>query len=363
MSHCASEIIEIMMNDNERWQAVLARDRSADGKFVTAVRSTGIYCRPSCPSRHPYRENVAFFDDPAAAERAGFRPCRRCRPEQPSDAYTTLAQQVCRYIEAHLDETLTLEKLGEQFHSAPDHLGRVFKRVTGISPRAYAQACRTQQFKAGLKSGDSVTGALYDAGYGSVRSAYEQSPLGMTPNAYRKGGRGMVVYYTTAVCPLGLLIAAATEKGVCFIGLGDSAEALETELMHEFPAAALQRDDQRLGETVHALLGYLAGEEPDQQLPLDVQATAFQRRVWEALRTIPYGETRTYHQIAEQLGSPNAARAVGRACATNPVSVLVPCHRVVRSGGDLNGYRWGLPRKRALLDLEAGKYTQPSEPE
>ncbi|MHB8626062.1 MAG: bifunctional DNA-binding transcriptional regulator/O6-methylguanine-DNA methyltransferase Ada [Aggregatilineales bacterium] len=343
------------MNDDQRWQAVLSRDRSADGKFVTAVSSTGIYCRPSCPARHPHREHVVFFNDAEAAENAGFRACRRCEPDAPTDAQTTLVQDVCHYLETHTGESITLAKLGKQFHVSPAHLGRVFKQIVGVTPRAYVETRRTARLKTELRSGDSVTAAQYEAGYGSSRALYEGAPLGMTPGIYRKGGAGMTVYYTVVQCerPFGHVLVAATERGVCAVSLGDSAESLEKALHNELPAATFQRDDSRLGEAVQAVLRYLSGQQHSLALPLDVQATAFQRRVWEALRAIPYGETRAYGEVATAIGNPRAARAVAQACATNPAALVIPCHRVVESGGGLGGYRWGIERKRALLAQEA----------
>lgn len=343
------------MNDDQRWQAVLARDRSADGAFVTAVSSTGIYCRPSCPARHPQRENVRFFDDALAAERAGYRACRRCDPNIPTDSQTTLVQDICRYLDTHTDEAITLEKLSEQFHSSPAHLGRIFKRAVGVTPRAYLESRRVSRLKVELRSSESVTDAQYEAGYGSSRALYEGAPLGMTPGTYRKGGVGITVHYTVVEYkrPFGHVLVAATDRGVCAVCMSDSLEALESELRDEYPAATLQRDDNQLKAIVQAVLRYLSGQEPGLSLPLDVQATAFQRQVWEALRAIPYGETRAYGEVAAAIGNPRAARAVAQACATNPAALIIPCHRVVESNGGLGGYKWGIERKRALLAQEA----------
>jgi AraC family transcriptional regulator of adaptative response/methylated-DNA-[protein]-cysteine methyltransferase len=343
------------INDDQRWQAVLARDRSADGTFVTAVSSTGIYCRPSCPARHPQRENVVFYDNPAAAERDGYRACRRCEPNASTDSQIALVQDVCRYLETHTDETITLDTLGKQFHVSPAHLGRIFKQAVGVTPRAYLESQRASRLKVELRNGDSVTDAQYEAGYGSSRALYEGAPLGMTPGVYRKGGAGLTVYYTIAEYkrPFGMVLVAATERGVCAVCLGDSVDALESGLRAELPAADLQLDDERLGETVQVVLRYLSGQERGLSLPLDVQATAFQRRVWEALRAIPYGETRAYGEVAAAIGNPRAARAVAQACATNPAALVIPCHRVIESDGGLGGYKWGIERKRALLEQEA----------
>jgi AraC family transcriptional regulator of adaptative response/methylated-DNA-[protein]-cysteine methyltransferase len=332
------------------WDAVQDRDASYDGAFVYAVRSTGIYCRPSCAARRPRREQVMFFATPQAASQAGFRPCRRCRPGE-VDAQAALIRLACEYIERHCEDSPTLGDLSIHLAVSPYHLQRIFKRVMGVSPRQYAEACRLAQFKAHLKKGEMVTRALYDAGYGSSSRLYP-GQLGMTPTEYRKGGKGMQIGYTVVKCKLGYVLVAATERGVCAVSLGDSIEMLESALAEEYPAAEIRRDGQSLSRWVGAILDYLEGQPTPLDLPLDVQATVFQRRVWEALRAIPYGSTRSYSEIAQSLGHPQAARAVARACATNPVSIVVPCHRVVRTDGGLGGYRWGLERKRALLAQE-----------
>jgi AraC family transcriptional regulator of adaptative response/methylated-DNA-[protein]-cysteine methyltransferase len=335
---------------------VQARDAGFDGAFVYAVRSTGIYCRPSCPSRRPRRKQVLFFALPEAAERSGFRACRRCRPrELPArDAHVALVRRVCRWIEAERDGPPTLEALGARAGVSPHHLQRTFKRLMGITPRQYADALRLDALKTRLREGKDVTGALYDAGYGSSSRLYEKAreQLGMTPATYRRGGRGMEIRYALADCALGRLLVAGTERGICAVSLGEDDTALECTLREEYPAAAIRRDDTGLDPWVSALVRHLDGAQPHLDLPLDVQATAFQRRVWEALRAIPYGSTRTYREIASSLGHPNATRAVARACATNPVSLVVPCHRVVRTDGGLGGYRWGLERKRKLIERE-----------
>lgn len=341
------------IDDEQCWQAVLTRDPRADGTFVTGVKTTGIYCRPTCPARHPHRENVVFFPRPELAERAGFRACRRCRPnERPPQLQ--LVEETRRYIEANLDRTVTLEELGAVVGVSPHHLQRVFKKVVGISPRAWADARRLEELKDGLKSRGDVTSALYDAGYGSSSRLYERAPaqLGMTPGVYQRGGRGMRISYTLSDSPLGRLLVGATERGVCAVSLGDDDAALEAALHREYPAAEITRDGDDLAAWVAPILRHLAGQQPRLDLPLDVQVTAFQRRVLDALRAIPYGTTRTYAEVARELGQPTATRAVARACATNPVAVVVPCHRVVGSDGKLTGYRWGIERKRALLDHE-----------
>ncbi|MCU0494061.1 MAG: bifunctional DNA-binding transcriptional regulator/O6-methylguanine-DNA methyltransferase Ada [Chloroflexaceae bacterium] len=346
--------------DAERcWQAVLNHDAASDGEFVYGVRSTGVYCRPSCSSRRPRRENVAFFAAPDLAEAAGFRPCKRCQPRQPTaeTAQAHMVQQVCAYIETHLDETLTLAQLGEAVGVSPHHLQRSFTQALGISPRQYAETRRMEQFKQHVKEGQNVTDALYDAGYGSSSRLYERADahLGMTPATYRRGGAGASIGYTIADSPLGPLLVAATERGICFVALDDDSERLVGLLRAEFPAASLEAADERLHPWVAAIVNHLHGQQPSLALPLDVQATAFQRRVWEALRAIPYGETRSYSGLAAELGDAKATRAVARACATNPVALVVPCHRVTAADGSMRGYRWGVARKQRLLELEKGK--------
>lgn len=346
-----------MHNETDLWQAVLNRDAQHDGAFVYAVRSTGIYCRPTCPSRRPRREQVQFFQEPTLAEQAGFRACRRCHPngDVPADPQLALVQQVCRVLADPHAEPPTLDDLARQFHLSASHLQRAFKRIVGVSPRQYADEQRLSRFKQQLKDGEQVTQALYEAGYRSSSSVYEQAAtqIGMTPTNYQKGGAAMDIAYTVTDSPLGCLLVAATERGICAVRLGDTATALETTLRDEFPAATLRRDDAELHGSVDMLLEHLRGEQPHLDLPLDIRATAFQRRVWEALRAIPYGSTRSYRAVAESIGQPTAARAVARACATNPVALVVPCHRVVGSDGSLSGYRWGIERKRALLAQEA----------
>ena len=343
-------------DDDVFWQAVLSRDATFDGRIFFGVRSTGIYCRPSCPARRPRREQVVFFRIPEAAESAGFRSCRRCRPRVAltADPQIEMVRRACRYIEDHIETLPTLEALSAHTGVSPYHLQRVFKRVAGITPRQYAEACRLSKFKSRVKKGGSVTGAMYDAGYGSSSRLYERAPsqLGMTPADYRRGGKGTRISYTTTGCSLGRLLVAATEKGVCAVRLGDSDASLEADLLSEYPAANVQRDDETLTKWVELLLNHLEGARPHFNLPLDVQATAFQRRVWEELRKIPYGSTRSYSEVARAIGRPTAARAVARAIATNPIAIVIPCHRVVREDKSLGGYRWGVERKRVLLERE-----------
>jgi AraC family transcriptional regulator of adaptative response/methylated-DNA-[protein]-cysteine methyltransferase len=340
------------------WRAILSRDASADGKFVYAVRTTRIYCRPSCSSRKPRRDHVEMFAGPAFAERAGYRACKRCDPAMGSvpDRGVALVQRACAYIDAHLDDALPLATLARAAHGSSAHLQRTFKRVLGVSPRAYVAAKREERLRGALRTGHSVGRAVFEAGYASGRPVYgaAAAPLGMTPATYRRGGAGATMRYTIVDSPLGHLLVAATDRGVCSVKLGDRASALEADLRSEFPAAQLEREPGPPRPWVAAIRASLAGKAAADvaALPLDVRATAFQRRVWDALRRIPLGETRTYAEVAAGLGAPSGARAVARACATNPVAIVVPCHRVIRTGGATSGYRWGLARKEALLDAE-----------
>ncbi|MCU1265397.1 MAG: ada, AraC family transcriptional regulator, regulatory protein of adaptative response [Acidobacteria bacterium] len=342
--------------DYERlWEAVITKDARHDGKFVFAVSSTGIYCRPSCPSRRPRRDRVSFFALPEAAERAGFRACLRCHPSEANaaDAKVALVRRACDLIN-QADENLKLSDLSAQLGISSFHLQRTFKKITGISPRQYADSCRAEKFKGSIREGQPITSALYDAGYSSSSRLYERSTaeLGMTPATYSRNGRGAVIDYAVASCDLGFLLVAATAKGICAVRLGSSEIDLENDLRGEFSAASVKRDDAQLRGWVDQILEHLAGRRPDLNLPLDVQATAFQRLVWEALQAIPYGSTRSYSEVAEAIGRPTAVRAVARACATNPVALVVPCHRVIGSNKRLSGYRWGLERKERLLEQE-----------
>ena len=343
-------------NQDQRWQAVLARDASEDGKFVFAVSSTGVYCRPSCAAKRPRRENVTFFAKPDQAEKAGYRACLRCRPRAiGGHGATEMVKAICRYIEQHLDEPLTLARLGSEFRQSPFHLQRTFKSILGITPRAYADSCRMNQLKGNLRAGHSVTRSMYDAGYSSSSRLYERtaSQLGMTPDKYRRGAIAAPIRYTFADSPLGRMLIAATEKGICAIQFADSDGELEQGLRHEFPFAIRRRDDEAMRPWKEDLLRQMRGQRLNAALPLDIQATAFQRRVWSHLQTIPFGRTRSYAAVAKAIGQPTATRAVARACATNPVAVAIPCHRVVSKNGDSGGYRWGVARKKSLLELEA----------
>ena len=341
--------------DEQRWNAVLARDASRDGEFVFGVASTGVYCRPSCAARRPRRENVRFFAGPQAAEQAGYRACLRCHPRASSGNHEAdRVKAICRFIEQHLDEPLTLERLGKEFHQSAFHLQRRFRAVLGITPREYADSCRLRTLKRNLQAGDSVTRAMYDAGYGSSSRLYERtsSQLGMTPDKYRRGAIAATIRYECVDSPLGRMLVAATERGICSIQFGRSDGELLEGLKREFPFAMRKADENGLQAWVEALRKQMRGEDLDSALPLDIRATAFQRRVWRYLQRIPFGETKSYGQVAKGIGRPSACRAVARACATNPVAVAIPCHRVVREDGSMGGYRWGIERKKALLEME-----------
>ena len=352
----AIAVSETAMTDDDRWSAFMDRDAAFDGAFVAAVTSTGIYCRPSCPARRPKPENVRFYDLPERAEREGFRPCLRCRPRDASgpDPRIEAVRRVCRFIEDHDDGPPTLAAMGAAVNLSPHHLQRRFKRLVGVTPRQYYDALRIDRLKAGLRHGEPVTGALYQAGYGSSSRLYEKAPgqLGMTPATYRKGGAGAEISYAIGDSALGRLLVGATARGIAAIYFGDDDAGLERTLAAEFPAARRDRDDAGLGAWMAPLLAHLEGRQPDLELPLDVRATAFQRQVWEALRAIPTGETRSYGEVAKQIRRPNAARALARACAANQAAVVIPCHRVVRGDGSIGGYRWGVERKKRLLETE-----------
>lgn len=350
--------MRIALTPDERLDAVMRRDAALDGAFVFAVTTTGVYCRPSCRSRHPRPGNVRFFDVPAAAEQAGFRPCKRCRPQDaaPVDPAAAHVEQAARLIAQAVaqGETPTLAAIGDQVHLSPFHLQRLFKRLMGITPREYADALRAASLRAALHDGADVTSAAFDAGYGSLSALYERAhaEFGMTPGSYRAGAPGQTLRLTFANCPLGRLAVAATASGIAAVALGADDDDLRARLTAEFPGADFVTDDETLAQWVAAILAYLDGWQPSLDLPLDVRGTAFQRRVWRELQAIPYGETRTYAQIAQQIGQPSAARAVARACATNPAALVIPCHRVVRGDGSLGGYKWGMERKARLLDGE-----------
>jgi AraC family transcriptional regulator of adaptative response/methylated-DNA-[protein]-cysteine methyltransferase len=354
VSHAA---LSLQQTPAQQWRIVLARDRRYDGAFVYAVRSTGIFCRPSCPSRRPRRSVVRFFPIPEAAQAAGFRPCRRCRPTQVAspDPAVSLVRDVCRTIDASPDAATDLATLGRRTGRSPHQLRRAFRRVLGVSPRAYRDARRIARLKSSLKEQRHVSPAIYEAGYGSPSRVYERaaSALGMTPATYGRGGRGASIRYGIVSTQLGQLLVAATDRGICRISLGDAGQPLERDLRAEFPAATITADSSGLMRWVQSIVRHLEGREPHLDLPLDIRATAFQTRVWAALKKIPYGATRSYQAVARAIHQPSATRAVAQACATNPVAIAIPCHRVVREDGELGGYRWGTERKRRLLEQEA----------
>ncbi len=344
-------------DDDTRWRMVTARDRAGDGQFYYSVRTTGVYCRPSCAARLARRENVGFHASCEDAEQAGFRPCKRCKPDQPSIADEQRAKviDVCRLIET-AEETPHLGDLAAWVGLSRYHFHRVFKSVTGVTPKAYADAHRISRVQAHLKHSGSVTEAIYDAGYNSSGRFYADSTkvLGMTPGKFRAGGANTAIRFAVGECFLGSFLVAATDKGVCAILLGDDPEALLRELQDRFPKAQLIGGDGDFEKLVAKVLSFIEAPASGLDLPLDIRGTAFQQRVWQALCEIPSGATVSYSDIAERLGSPKSVRAVAGACAANAIAIAIPCHRVVRKGGDLSGYRWGIERKRALLQREAG---------
>lgn len=349
-----------LLDENSAWRKVLQRDAAADSHFLYGVSTTGIYCRPSCPSRRPRRANVRFFSSVDVAERAGFRACQRCKPRQTPNSSTEPVDRAREYIDDHLSDVgdrITLEVLAEQVGLSPHHLQRRFKACVGVTPAEYIRARRNEKLRHELKSGETVSRAVYGAGYGSGSRVYERAgaELGMTPATYRRGGLGMHIEYVIESTPLGALLVAATERGISAVMMGDDHAELESALVAEYPAASVARASRvssKLHEWVKRIVAGLDGGRALDRIPIDVQASTFRWRVWHELQRIPSGETRTYSEIAEAIGAPAAARAVANACAKNPVSVVIPCHRVVRRSGELGGYRWGLERKRSLLDKE-----------
>jgi AraC family transcriptional regulator of adaptative response/methylated-DNA-[protein]-cysteine methyltransferase len=343
--------------DDALWAAVAARDGSQDGRFFYGVATTGVFCRPSCGARLPRRENVTFHTTAEAAVQAGFRPCKRCRPDGPARAERQAGQvtRACRLIETSESEP-DLDALAEVAGLSPHHFHRVFKAVTGITPKAYARAHRTGRLRETLAQARTVTGALYDAGYASSARFYDEAPqaLGMAPRAYRQGGADTAIRFALAQCSLGALLVAATDIGLCAITLGDDPAVLLRDLQDRFPQAELQGADAAFELQVARVVGLVERPGSGAELPLDIRGTAFQRRVWQALREIPPGTTVSYAELARRLGAPTAVRAVASACAANTLAVAVPCHRVVRSDGGLSGYRWGLDRKAVLLAREEG---------
>lgn len=343
-----------------RFAKVRARDRTADGQFVYAVATTGVFCRPSCPARHARPENMAFYATPAEAEAGGFRPCKRCRPADSNvlDDTAKRIHAIATYIASHTDEPLTLVRLAKFASMSPFHLQRTFKELMGISPKEYQTAKRLEALKAGLRAGESVLGAVFDAGYGSTSRVYEQvdGGLGMTPSTYRSGGAGETIVHTIKHTSLGPLMMAATGRGVCFVQFGDDAASLMKQLIVEFPKAEFKpaevKGNEALNDWMQALDAHLSSGGPRPELPLDLRGTAFQIRVWRFLCGVRCGESVSYAEIARGIGAPRTIRAAASACGANRIGILVPCHRALRSDGGLGGYRWGLERKRALLDIE-----------
>jgi AraC family transcriptional regulator of adaptative response/methylated-DNA-[protein]-cysteine methyltransferase len=344
-----------------RWAAVAARDASADGRYYYSVKTTGVYCRPSCAARAARPENVAFHDTAADAERAGFRPCKRCRPDRlmsPATQQANLVAELCRHIE-NTDHVPTLAELSERAGLSAWHLHRVFKEATGLTPRAYAAAHRARRVREALapqRSG-TVTQALYDAGYPSDGRFYAESDavLGMTPTAWRAGGADTDIRFAIGQCALGAILVARSDRGVCAIALGDDPEALARELQDRFPNARLIGGDRDFEDLVARVVAFVEAPGVGLDLPLDVRGTAFQQRVWQTLREVPVGRTVSYAELAERIGAPGSVRAVAQACGANPLAVAIPCHRVVRRDGSLSGYRWGVERKRVLLAREAAE--------
>jgi AraC family transcriptional regulator of adaptative response/methylated-DNA-[protein]-cysteine methyltransferase len=353
-----------MPTESTMQRAVASRDPHYDGRFVYGVVTTGVYCRPSCASRPARPENVRFFATPAAAERTGLRPCKRCRPADREGPATRRMQSLARYIEAHADERLTLARLARQAHLSPAHLQRTFKATLGVSPKAYQDAARLGRLKSGLKAGRSVLDSIADAGFQSTSRLYGAATrsLGMTPSAYRAGGAGETIAYACRDTALGPLLMAGTDRGVCFAQFGSSKSALTARLRDEFPKATLvesgMTSSRELDAWIKAFEAHLAGSVPRPELPLDLRGTAFQIRVWRFLLQIPEGKVLSYTEVAAGIGAPKAVRAAASACAANRIAVLVPCHRVLRGDGGLGGYRWGLERKRALLDQERARHAR-----
>lgn len=342
--------------DAARWAALAARDRRADGAFFYSVRTTGVYCRPSCAARAALPQNVAFHATAAEAEAAGFRPCKRCKPDQPSlaERNAAAAAAACRAIDA-AEDAPGLETLAAQAGMSPFHFHRVFKSATGLTPKAYADARRAERLRQALGETPTVTAAIYEAGFGSGSRVYEKTDkvLGMTPRRFRAGGDQAAIRFALGECSLGSILVAATDKGVCAILLGDDPQALAEDFQDRFAQAELIGGDEAFEALVARVVGLVEQPRLGHDLPLDVRGTAFQQRVWQALRDIPAGQTASYAEVAAKIGKPAAVRAVAQACAANSLAVAIPCHRVVRTDGALSGYRWGVERKRALLDREA----------
>jgi AraC family transcriptional regulator, regulatory protein of adaptative response / methylated-DNA-[protein]-cysteine methyltransferase len=350
------------LNEEKCWEAVLAKDKRQDGRFYFGVKTTGVYCRPSCPARTPLRKNVHFYATRAEAENDGLRPCLRCRPASvtTADSNKLRIRLLCDYIRANCQsgESLGLEELARQVGLSPFHLQRTFKEIVGVTPKQFVEACRMEGLKAELRARDSITDAIYESGFGSSSRVYERvdTRLGMTPREYRAGGKGVSISYVSVASPLGVMMMGATDRGLCFLQFGESHDELFEKLQKEYPAASLSEMKSPYPEQfelwIKSLLRYLRREQIRLDLPLDVRATAFQLKVWRYLQSIPYGEVQSYAEVAHAVGNPRATRAVARACAANRVAIIIPCHRVIRGDGELGGYRWGLERKRVLIDTE-----------
>ena len=349
-----------MLNEDKCWRAVLEKDKTQDGTFFLGVLTTGIYCRPSCPARKPLRKNVRFYEAAADAERDGLRACVRCRPASRTDEDPDRAriEAMCQYIRENANAPIKLDELGRRSGLSRFHLQRTFKKITGVTPKQYAESVRVAALKGHLRSSRSVTDAVYDAGFGSSSRVYERADtrLGMTPAEYRAGGRNVSISYASAGTAVGRIMIGATDRGLCFVQFGESGEELLDKLRGEYPAAHFEAMKKPYSEQwrlwIDALARHLDGGTPRIDLPLDIRATAFQMKVWQYLQTIPYGEVQSYSEVAAGIGHPGSARAVAQACAMNRVAIAIPCHRVIRGNGELGGYRWGLERKRALLDRE-----------
>ncbi|MGC1179047.1 MAG: bifunctional DNA-binding transcriptional regulator/O6-methylguanine-DNA methyltransferase Ada [Methyloceanibacter sp.] len=356
MSHTLQEPPAASARDDARWEAVVARDAAFDGRFYYSVATTEVYCRPSCAARLAKRSNVRFHDTPADAERAGFRPCKRCKPDQPSldERHAEKVAKACRLIEA-AEEAAKLDDLAEAVGLSSYHFHRIFKAAIGVTPKAYATAQRNKRVRAQLGRSETVIEAIYDAGFNSNGWFYATSSelLGMTPSDFRAGGANQTLRFAIGECSLGAILVAASEKGVCAVLLGDDPDALAQDLQNQFPRAELIGGDAAFERLAAKVIGFVEAPGIGLDLPLDVRGTAFQHRVWDALRRIPAGATASYAEIAQSIGSPKSVRAVARACAANRLAVAIPCHRVVRTDGSLSGYRWGVARKRTLLGKEA----------
>jgi AraC family transcriptional regulator, regulatory protein of adaptative response / methylated-DNA-[protein]-cysteine methyltransferase len=354
--HVTKRVSATDVTGDPRWAAVRARDASADGEFFYSVSTTGVYCRPSCASRPARPEHVAFHPSTATAERAGFRPCKRCRPDQPplAERRAALVTELCRLIERS-EDVVTLDSLARHVRLSAYHVHRLFKAATGVTPNAYAAAFRAKRVRVELGTRATVTEAIYGAGYNSSGRFYETSNavLGMTPTAFRNGGTNLTIRFALGQCSLGSILVAATDRGVCAILLGDDTQALTHDLERRFPRASIVRGDGTFAKLVGNVVRIVEAPGATVALPLDIVGTAFQQRVWQALRSIPAGTTTSYAELARTIDAPKAARAVAAACAANPIAVVIPCHRVVRQDGDVSGYRWGVERKRALLAREA----------